>query len=177
MPAPRRRGLVVGRRAGEPDDPRRACVARAGRDRDRFGDAFRHDRRREDRRSGRGGSAARTRRAHSLTSSRVRACLTPRVTPRTIAVMRMVVVGLAVLAAAPAVATDVHIGINIGTPPVAVAPPPPPPPVVLAAPPPLEVIPRSPVYYAPSVPYSFFYYDGLYYVYHDSSWFFSLSSN
>jgi len=89
----------------------------------------------------------------------------------------MVVVGLAVLAAAPAVATDVHIGINIGTPPVAVAPPPPPPPVVLAAPPPLEVVPRSPVYYAPSVPYSFFYYDGLYYVYHDSNWFFSLSSN
>src|SRR3989442_10129620 len=60
------------------------------------------------------------------------------------------------LLAAPARATDVHIGINIGVPP-------PPPPVVVEAPPPLLVVPRTPVYYAPALPYNYFYYGGLYY--------------
>jgi len=67
---------------------------------------------------------------------------------------------------APARATDVHIGINIG-----------PPPVVVEAPPPLVVVPRTPVYYAPSVPYNYFYYGGGYYTFHDGNWFYAGSFN
>lgn len=65
--------------------------------------------------------------------------------------------------APPAHGADVHIGIEIGTPP--------PPPIVLEAPPPLVSVPRSRVYYAPQLPYNFFYYDGLYYAFHDGAWF------
>src|SRR2546427_11480346 len=57
------------------------------------------------------------------------------------------------LLAAPARGVDVHIGINIGVPP-------PPPPVGVEAPPPLVVVPQTPVYYAPSLPYNYFYYRG-----------------
>lgn len=70
---------------------------------------------------------------------------------------------LCALLPAPARAADVHIGINIGVPP--------PPPVVLEAPPPLIVVPRSPVYYAPQLPYNYFYYHGTYYTLHDGAWF------
>src|SRR2546426_11141062 len=67
-----------------------------------------------------------------------------------------IVIALAAgLLAAPARGADVHIGINIGVPP-------PPPPVVVEAPPPLMVVPQTPVYYAPSLPYNYFYYGGLY---------------
>jgi hypothetical protein len=55
---------------------------------------------------------------------------------------------------------DVHIGINIG-----------PPPIVVAEPPRLVVVPRSPVYWAPSLPYNFFYYGGRYWTYHEDGWF------
>src|SRR5436189_6151531 len=65
---------------------------------------------------------------------------------------------------APARAADVHVGINIGVPP-------PPPPIVIETPPPLVVVPSTPVYYAPDVPYNFFYYGGLYYVVHDGYWY------
>jgi hypothetical protein len=61
---------------------------------------------------------------------------------------------------APAGAADVHIGINIGTPPV-----------VVAAPPALVVVPGTSVYYAPAVPQNFFYFDGRYYTYHEGGWF------
>src|SRR5213594_3299966 len=74
------------------------------------------------------------------------------------------------LLAAPARATDVHIGINIGAPP-------PPPPVVVEAPPPLVVVPATPVYYAPSLPYNYFYYGGLYYTFHDGHWFYAAGFN
>ena len=71
---------------------------------------------------------------------------------------------LCALLPAPVRAADVHIGINIG-----------PPPVVLEAPPPLIVVPRSPVYYAPQLPYNYFYYSGRYYTLHDGAWFSSAS--
>jgi len=74
------------------------------------------------------------------------------------------------LLAAPARGADVHIGINIGVPP-------PPPPVVVEAPPPLVVVPQTPVYYAPSLPYNYFYYGGLYYTLHDDHWFYAASFN
>src|SRR5437667_10199884 len=74
------------------------------------------------------------------------------------------------LLAEPARATDVHIGINIGTLP-------PPPPVVVEAPPPLVVVPRTPVYYAPALPYNYFYYGGLYYTLHEDHWFYAASFN
>ena len=70
--------------------------------------------------------------------------------------------------AAPARGADVHIGINIGVPP-------PPPPVAVEAPPPLVVVPRTPVYYAPELPYNYFYYGGLYYTFHDGNWFHAAS--
>jgi hypothetical protein len=72
---------------------------------------------------------------------------------------------------AAAHAADVHVGINIGVPAPA------PPPIAIEAPPPLVVVPNSPVYYAPSLPYNFFYYDGLYYVFHEGSWFSSVSAH
>ena len=65
-------------------------------------------------------------------------------------------------------AADVHIGVNIGVPP--------PPQIVVPAPPQLVVVPGSPVYVAPSVPYNFFYYDGIYYVSHEGHWFSSPST-
>src|SRR5437764_13812028 len=81
-----------------------------------------------------------------------------------------IVIALAAgLLAAPARGADVHIGINIGVPP-------PPPPIVVETPPPLVVVPRTPVYYAPGVPYNFFYYDGLYYVFHAGYWFSATTS-
>jgi len=72
------------------------------------------------------------------------------------------------LAGAPARA-DVHVGINIGVPP--------PPAIALPAPPPLVVVPGSPVYYAPEVPYNFFYYGGTYYVFNDGYWYNSRSAH
>ena len=66
-------------------------------------------------------------------------------------------------------AADVNVGITIGVPP--------PPAVVLEVPPPLIVVPGSPVYYAPEVPYNFFYYGGAYYVFNDGYWFSSRSAH
>src|SRR5437667_273163 len=83
--------------------------------------------------------------------------------------MSLGIVLAAGLLAAPARAADVHIGINIGVPP-------PPPPVVVEAPPPLLVVPRTPVYYAPALPYNYFYYGGLYYTLHEDHWFYAASS-
>lgn len=73
------------------------------------------------------------------------------------------------LALAGPSAADVNVGINIGVPP--------PPPVVVAEPPRLVVVPRSPVYYAPTLPYNYFYYDGRYYTHHDGAWFYGAAAN
>jgi hypothetical protein len=83
----------------------------------------------------------------------------------------LALVVLSVLFAAPVSGVDVHIGVNVGVPP------PPPPPIVIEAPPPLVIVPGSPVYYAPSLPYNFFYYDGAYYAFHDSHWFLASSAH
>ena len=56
---------------------------------------------------------------------------------------------------------QINIGINVGTPP-------PPPPIVVTAPPQLVVIPGMPVsLYAPAMPYSYFFYGGRYYIFHE----------
>jgi hypothetical protein len=73
------------------------------------------------------------------------------------------VVAVALLAAAPA-HTEVNIDINIGVPP-------PPPPIVVSTPPVLVVVPHTSVYYAPSLPYNFFFYAGRYYTLHAGAWF------
>jgi hypothetical protein len=73
------------------------------------------------------------------------------------------------LGAAFPAAADVHVGINIGVPP--------PPAVVIEAPPPLVVVPGSPVYYAPQLPYNFFYYGGIYYVFNDGYWYSARSAH
>lgn len=75
------------------------------------------------------------------------------------------ILALVLARATSARGADVHIGINVGVPP------PPPPAIVLPAPPALTIVPGSPVYYAPALPYDFFYYGGLYYVLHDGYWF------
>jgi len=54
---------------------------------------------------------------------------------------------------------NAHLGINIGTPPPLVAVPGP---VVAAGP---------PVYYAPNLPYNYFVYRNVYYLYRDARWF------
>jgi len=71
------------------------------------------------------------------------------------------------LLATPVRGADVHIGINIGVPP--------PPPLVMEAPPALVAVPQTPVYYAPSLPYNYFYFGGLYYAFHDDHWFSAVS--
>jgi hypothetical protein len=60
---------------------------------------------------------------------------------------------------------DVNIGITFGGPPS----------IVVAEPPRMVLVPRSPVYWAPSLPYNFFYYDGRYWTYHEGGWFWSAS--
>jgi hypothetical protein len=57
------------------------------------------------------------------------------------------------------VAAQINIGIHLGAPP-------PPPPLVLPAPPQLVVIPQTQVFYAPAVPYNYFFYGTKYYVSH-----------
>jgi hypothetical protein len=88
--------------------------------------------------------------------------------------------------AAPALAGDVHIGVNIGVPPppVVVAPPPPvvvapapaivvePPTITFAAPPPLVVVPGTPtVQYVSTGTYNVFVFGGRYYSFHNGQWF------
>ena len=67
-------------------------------------------------------------------------------------------------------AAEVNVNINIGA-----LPPPPPGPVVIAEPPRMVVVPRTEVYYAPSVSYDFFYYGGHYYTFHEGGWLWSAS--
>jgi len=63
-------------------------------------------------------------------------------------------------------AADVRIGVNIGAPPVVVAPPPP---VFVAPPAPVVVAPPAPVVIAPGVPV--YYYGASYYTYYNGGWF------
>ncbi len=55
--------------------------------------------------------------------------------------------------------TDIHIGIQIGAPPQ------------------LVVVPGTPVYYAPQLPYNYFHYGGQYYLFHNDAWFFAATYN
>lgn len=59
---------------------------------------------------------------------------------------------------------NLHLGINLGPtpPPLVVVPGP-----VVAVPGP----PPPPVYYAPDLPYNYFMYGNVYYLYHDARWF------
>ena len=98
-----------------------------------------------------------------------------------------VVVVASGLAAAPALAGDVRIGVgvNIGTPPppvvvapapVVVAPAPAvviaPPSITFAAPPPLVIVPGVPaVQYVPTGAYNVFVYGARYYSFHEGHWF------
>lgn len=99
--------------------------------------------------------------------------------------MVAVVIVASGVAAAPSLAADVNIGVNIGTPPppvvvapapVVVAPAPAvvitPPSITFAAPPPLVVVPSAPtVQYVPSGAYNVFVYGGRYYSFHNGYWF------
>lgn len=60
--------------------------------------------------------------------------------------------------------SSLQLGINLGPqpPPVVVVPPP-----VVAVPGP----PPPPVYYAPTLPYNYFVYQNVYYLYHEGRWF------
>lgn len=86
----------------------------------------------------------------------------------------LIVVGVLVAAVvtvdgalAPVGAADVRIGVNIGPPPVVVAPPAP---VVVAPPVPVVVAPPpAPVVIAPGVPV--YYYGASYYTYYNNAWF------
>ena len=95
-----------------------------------------------------------------------------------------VVVVASGVAAAPALAGDVHIGVNIGTPPppVVVAPAPAvvvtPPSITFAAPPPLVVVPGTPtVQYVPTGAYNVFVFGGRYYSFHEGHWFHAAGFN
>jgi len=67
---------------------------------------------------------------------------------------------------APASAADVRIGVNIGAPPVVVAPPPP---VVVAPPAPVVVAPPAPVVIVPGA--AVYYYGASYYTFSNGAWF------
>ena len=80
--------------------------------------------------------------------------------------------GLSLVAASPAAADGLRIGISVPVPaPPAVVVPPPRPPVVVVAPPQLVVVPGSPVFYAPGASVNFFAYGGRYYTFHEGAWF------
>ena len=85
-----------------------------------------------------------------------------------------VAAGLSLMAASPAAADAVRIGVSVPVPtPPAVVITPPRPPVVVAAPPQLVVVPGSPVFYAPGASINFFAYGGRHYTFHDGAWFVS----
>lgn len=69
-----------------------------------------------------------------------------------------------VLVAGPALADSISIGIN--TPSVSLG-------LNIGSPPPLVLVPKTHVYYAPSVPHNYFVYEGYYYVFHEGRWFYS----
>lgn len=80
--------------------------------------------------------------------------------------------GLAFMAAGPAAADGVRIGISVPVPaPPTVVIAPPRPPVVVVNPPQLVVVPGSPVFYAPGASMNFFAYGGRYYTFHEGAWF------
>jgi hypothetical protein len=80
--------------------------------------------------------------------------------------------GLSLMAASPAAADGVRIGISVPVPaPPTVVITPPRPPLVVVAPPQLAVVPGSPVFYAPSASMNFFAYGGRYYTFHEGAWF------
>jgi hypothetical protein len=80
--------------------------------------------------------------------------------------------GLSLMAASPAAADGLRIGISVPVPaPPAVVVTPPRPPVVVVAPPQLVVVPGSPVFYAPGASMNFFAYGGRYYTFHEGAWF------
>ena len=79
---------------------------------------------------------------------------------------------LSLMAASPAAADGLRIGISVPVPaPPTVVVTPPRPPVVVVAPPQLAVVPGSPVFYAPSARMNFFAYGGRYYTFHEGAWF------
>ena len=80
--------------------------------------------------------------------------------------------GLSLMAASPAAADGVRIGISVPVPaPPTVVITPPRPPLVVVAPPQLAVVPGSPVVYAPGASMNFFAYGGRYYTFHEGAWF------
>lgn len=58
----------------------------------------------------------------------------------------------ALLPASAAARTDIHFDVHIGTPPQ------------------LVVVPQTPVYYAPALPYNYFFYGGQYYIFQQGTW-------
>jgi hypothetical protein len=79
--------------------------------------------------------------------------------------------GLSLMAASPAAADGVRIGITVPVPaPPTVVITTPRPPVVVARPQ-LVVVPGSPVFYAPGASVNFFAYGGRYYTFHEGAWF------
>lgn len=68
-------------------------------------------------------------------------------------------IAVSLVAASPA-SSQVHVSVNIGTPPAFVA-----------APPPLVVVPGSAVYYAPDYEYGLLFYGGRYYTQFNGAWF------
>lgn len=64
----------------------------------------------------------------------------------------------------PAAHADVAVGIGIGFPYVSIG-------INVPAYPRLVAVPGYPVYYAPYMNFNFFFYDGMYWVFHDDNWY------
>jgi hypothetical protein len=63
------------------------------------------------------------------------------------------------LPSAAAARTDIHPDVHIGTPPQ------------------LVVVPQTPVYYAPALPYNYFFDGGQYYIFQQGMWFYGPTYN
>jgi hypothetical protein len=81
---------------------------------------------------------------------------------------RHVIFALAMMLHSAALPADVTIG--IGTPHVSIG-------IDLPAYPELRIVPGYPVYYAPALDVNFFFFDGLYWVFHDDNWYVSFWYN
>lgn len=80
----------------------------------------------------------------------------------------IVVAAVGLLQATPALADSLSIGVrtnsvNLG--------------VNIGSPPPVVVVPGTPVYHAPSLPYNYFVYSGHYYLFHEGMWLSAVSYN
>jgi hypothetical protein len=87
---------------------------------------------------------------------------------RIVVVDLMAVIGVCLFLSAPALANSLSIGMRIDSLNLGIR---------IGEEPRLVVVPGTPVYEAPGLPYNYFYYHGGYYLYREGTWFWGASYN